>query len=50
MNRSPTNIRLLYIDGMPLAQKTLYVGDRLIKKFFPKLHKHLQRECCDISM
>jgi len=50
MNREPCAIRTLYIDGMPLAQKSLYTGNKLMKKFYPRLHKHFMAENCDISM
>jgi len=50
MNHGPCCMRGLYEDGMPEAQKVLYIGEKLIKKFFPRLTKHLGRQNCHISM
>lgn len=51
MMTGPTcNMRTMYQQGMPGAQKALYVGEKLIKKFFPKLTQHFARENCHISM
>ena len=43
-------MRSLYEQGMPGAQRVLYVAEKLIKKFFPRLTKHLNRQNCHISM
>ncbi|GMH52505.1 hypothetical protein TrRE_jg4969 [Triparma retinervis] len=51
MMTGPTcNMRAMYEHGMPGAQKALYIGEKLIKKFFPKLTQHFARENCHISM
>ncbi|GMI03762.1 hypothetical protein TrVE_jg5423 [Triparma verrucosa] len=50
MNHSPCNMRGLYEDGMPEAQKVLYIAEKITKKFFPRLSKHLGRQNCHISM
>lgn len=50
LQNGPCNMRSLYEQGMPGAQKVLYVAEKLIKKFFPRLTKHLNRQNCHISM
>jgi TBC1 domain family member 10 len=44
LNRHKTPIRDLYTPGMALAQKMIYVGDCLTRKFLPGLWRHFQRQ------
>jgi len=50
MTKEPCYMRNMYEQGMPGAQKALYVGEKLIKKFFPKLTRHFADQNCHISM
>ena len=50
MQNEPCKMRSLYEQGMPGAQRVLYIAEKLIKKFFPRLTKHLNRQNCHVSM
>jgi len=50
MTEGPCKMRTMYEQGMPGAQRALYVGEKLIKKFFPKLTAHFNHQNCHISM
>jgi hypothetical protein len=50
MNARPCRMRGLFLDGMSEAHQVLYVAERLIEKFLPRLHRHFQREHIHITM
>jgi hypothetical protein len=50
MNDPPCHMRALFGEGMAGAHRVLYVADKLIGKFLPKLANHFKRENIDITM
>lgn len=50
MNARPCRMRGLFLDGMSEAHQVLYVAERLIERFLPRLHRHFQREHIHITM
>ena len=50
MNEEPYNLRELFLEDMSGTHEILFIAEKLIKQFFPKLSKHLQREDVRPSM
>lgn len=50
MNEEPYDMRVMYSEDMGGVHESLYITERLVQKFMPKLFKHLEREHVDISM
>ena len=50
MNDAPYAMRELFAEDMAGVHETLYVADRLVRAFLPKLSQHLEEEGVDISM
>lgn len=50
MNESPCNMRGLFGKGMSETHKVLYVAEKLIHHFLPKLAKHLDKENVHVTM
>lgn len=50
MNSGPCRMRGLFLDGMSEAHQVLYVAERLIEKFLPRLHRHFVKENIHITM
>lgn len=50
MNRFPSPMRGLYLPGMPLAKKMIFVADKLTKRFLPRLWRHLSAQNVHPSM
>jgi len=50
MNEEPYNLRELFSEDMSGTHEMLYIAEKLMKQFFPKLSKHLQREEVRASM
>ena len=50
MNESPYTMRGLFKEGMSGAHEVLYVADKLIGQFLPRLSRHLERENVHITM
>lgn len=44
MNEEPYKLRNLFSEDMSGTQEILYIAEKLMKQFFPKLSKHLHRE------
>lgn len=44
MNEQPFNLRELFSEDMSGTHEMLYIAEKLMKQFFPKLSKHLHRE------
>jgi len=50
MNEQPCKMRGLFGEGMKETHLVLYVAEKLIQQFLPKLNKHLEREHVHITM
>ena len=50
MNEEPFHCRELFGEGMSGAHRVLYVAEKLIGQFLPKLSKHLEKEGIHITM
>jgi len=50
MNEEPFHCRELFGEGMSGAHQVLYVAEKLIAQFLPKLSKHLEKEGIHITM
>ncbi|KAL3781249.1 hypothetical protein ACHAWO_011618 [Cyclotella atomus] len=50
MNEEPYNMRSMFLENMSGTHKALYIVDKLIKKYLPKLSKYFQRENIEVSM
>ena len=50
MNESPYTMRGLFKEGMSGAHEVLYVADKLVGQFLPRLSRHLERENVHITM
>jgi hypothetical protein len=50
MNEEPYMLRALYGEDMSGTHEILYIADKLMKQFVPKLWKHLEREGIHHSM
>ena len=50
MNEAPFKCRELFGEGMSGAHRVLYVAEKLIGQFLPKLSKHLEKEHIHITM
>jgi len=50
MNEEPYMLRALYGEDMSGTHEILYIADKLMKQFVPKLWKHLEREGIHNSM
>lgn len=50
MYDEPCKMRGLFGEGMKETHKALYVAEKLIQLFLPKLSKHLEREHIHITM
>eukprot|EP00986_Skeletonema_menzelii_P005935 scaffold2236_cov152-Skeletonema_menzelii.AAC.19 len=50
MNEEPYNLRDLFSEDMSGTHEILYIAEKLMKQFFPKLSKHLEREGVRSSM
>jgi len=50
MNRDPTNLRGLYLPGLPLARQAMHVFEGLIKIHEKKLYRHFVQENIAPSM
>mmetsp|Transcript_26759 Transcript_26759/g.41975 ORF Transcript_26759/g.41975 Transcript_26759/m.41975 type:complete len:355 (+) Transcript_26759:1-1065(+) len=44
MNEQPFTLRQLFLEDMSGTHEMLYIAEKLMKQFFPKLSKHLHRE------
>jgi TBC1 domain family member 10 len=50
MNDRPCNLRGLFGEGMRETHKVLFVAEKLIHQFLPRLGKHLDREMIHVTM
>ena len=50
MNDKPCRMRGLFREGMSEAHQVLYVAEKLIAQFNPKLSRHLEKENVHITM
>jgi len=50
MNDEPYSMRNLFAEDMAGVKETLFVADKILQKFLPKLHKHMVQEDVDLSM
>jgi len=50
MNEEPYDMRNMFLESMAGAHKALYIVDKLIKKYLPKLSRYFQRENIEVSM
>jgi hypothetical protein len=50
MHDKPCQMHGMFGEGMSETHKVLYVAEKLIQQFLPKLHKHLERENVHITM
>ena len=50
MNEEPFHCRELFGEGMSGAHRVLYVAEKLIGRFLPKLSKHLEKEGIHVTM
>lgn len=50
MHNMPCRMHGMFGEGMSETHKVLFVAERLIQQFLPKLHKHLEREHVHITM
>ena len=50
MNDAPCRMRGLFTEGMKEAHQVLYVAEKLIAQFNPKLSRHFDKEGVHISM
>lgn len=50
MNESPCKMRGLFEEGMSKAHEVLFVAEKLIAHYNPKLSKHLEEEGVHITM
>jgi len=50
MYDEPCHMRGLFGEGMRETHKVLYVAEKLIEQFLPKLAKHLDREMIHVTM
>lgn len=50
MRKAPCRMQGLFGEGMRETHKVLYVGEKLIQIFLPKLHQHFQREHIQVTM
>ena len=50
MNEEPFHCRELFCEGMAGAHRVLYVAEKLIGKFLPKLSRHLDKEGIHVTM
>jgi hypothetical protein len=50
MNEEPYYMRSMFLENMAGTHKALYIVDKLIKKYLPKLHRYFNREIIEVSM
>ncbi|KAL3803875.1 hypothetical protein HJC23_004037 [Cyclotella cryptica] len=50
MNEEPYDMRNMFLESMAGAHKSLYIVDKLIKKYLPKLSRYFLRENIEVSM
>lgn len=50
MNNSPCRMRGLFGEGMQETHQVLYIAEKLLHQFLPKLAKHLDKENVHITM
>ena len=50
MNNKPYKLRELFAEDMRGTLELLYIAEKLIKQFVPKLAKHLETEGLHVSM
>lgn len=50
MSEEPYDMRFLFAEDMAGVQETLYVAEKLVKKFLPKLGRHFENENINMSM
>jgi hypothetical protein len=50
MNEEPYNMRSMFLENMSGTHKALYIVDKLIKRYLPKLSRYFQRENIEVSM
>ena len=50
MNNEPCRMRGLFGEGMRETHKVLYIAEKLLHQFLPKLAKHLEKENVHITM
>lgn len=50
MYEQPCCMRGLFAEGMRATHKVLYVADKLIRQFLPRLAKHLDHETIHVTM
>lgn len=50
MNDAPCRMRTLFGEGMKDTHQVLFVADKLIHQFLPKLAKHLDKEMIHVTM
>ena len=50
MHNKPCHMRGLFGEGMKETHQALYVADKLIHQFLPKLAKHFEKESIHVTM
>ncbi|KAL9183787.1 hypothetical protein ACHAXT_004643 [Thalassiosira profunda] len=50
MDKTPWEMRNMFSEGMSGVHEALHVTERLMRKFLPKLYRHLANEHIDVSM
>ena len=50
MDKAPWEMRNMFSEGMSGVHEALHVTERLMRKFLPKLYRHLANEHIDVSM
>lgn len=50
MHDKPCHMRGLFGEGMRETHEALYVADKLIQQFLPKLAKHFEKESIHVTM
>lgn len=50
MNEEPYCMRSMFLENMTGTHKSLYIVEKLVKKYLPKVSRYFQRENIEISM